>query len=516
MRTIVFFACLGALVGCSTSSNVVDDGGTTPDSAVDVPVIMFDANGIDAIGRPDGGPDAGPPVDAGPPPMGCGDNTTSPPETCDDGNMTSGDGCDSMCQLEIECGDSMLSPGEQCDDGNTDNGDGCDSTCRREAFCGDNNTDDGEVCDDGNNASGDGCRADCLSNELCGNDIRDSAAGEVCDGEPTCAVNCLSFVACGDGTELAPEECDDSNTDRFDGCGPDCQVERSLIMSRLEIGAPSDGCDYSGDGAPDNAFSRALGTLVPLANGMFLRDAPANGDLILLLHMLGLDDADAVNDPTFTVAFFQGSDADANPMNNISGSGEFLAPASAFNASGAPSTSFESSVASRMLSGGPEDVSIPIAILPVELRQAYLSGTTTSDAQGVSGMTDGLLCGAVPVSTLAVLPNLLEMIPGPSSPPCVGIDTNLVDVLIGGSAPGGFISLPGVNPDVDLDGDGLERFEINRGGGNCQPVVTACIDGDGTRVEGHNCTLDPRFEDGFSAGFLAAAVRANIVGTEAP
>ena len=420
-----------------------------------------------------------------------------------------------MCQLEIECGDSMLSPGEQCDDGNMDNGDGCNAMCRRESFCGDNVVDEGEVCDDGNNASGDGCRADCQSNELCGNGIRDSAAGEVCDGEPTCAINCLSFVACGDGELLAPEECDDSNTARFDGCGPDCQTERSLIMSRLEIGAPTDGCDYSGDGRPDNAFSRALGTLVPLANGMFLRDAPANGDLILLLHMLGLDDATATNDPSFTVAFFQGSDADGSDANNISGSGEFLAPASAFNASGAPSTSFESSVASRMLSGGPEDVSIPIAILPVELRQAYLSGTTTSDAQGVSGMTNGLLCGAVPVATLAILPNLLEMIPiGVQPPPCEGTDTNLVDVLIGGAT--GIFSLPGVAPDVDLDGDGLERFEVNRGAGGCQPVVTACVDGDGTRVEGHNCTLDPRFEDGFSAGFLAAAVRARIVGTEAP
>lgn len=512
MRTFVLVACLGALAGCSSSSNPGDDAGTTPDSSSDVPVIMFDATRVDTMPPPD----TGPLPDVGPPPPGCGDGSTMPPETCDDGNMESGDGCDSMCMLEIECGDSMLSPGEQCDDGNAVDGDGCDSTCRREAFCGDGNMDDGEVCDDGNNASGDGCRADCMSDETCGNDIRDSAAGEVCDGEDTCAVNCLSFVACGDDTLLAPEECDDGNTDRFDTCGPDCQIERSLVMSRLEIGAPTDGCDYSGDGAPDNGFSRALGTLVPLANSMFLRDAPANGDLILLLHMLGLDDSTGADDDSFTIAFFQGEDADDNNGNNISGMGEFLAPQSAFDASGAPSTSFESMVASRMLSGGPEDVSIPIAILPVELRQAYLSGQTTSDAMGISGMTDGLLCGAVPVSTMAILPNLLEMLPiGMQPPACEGIDTNLVDVLIGGSPPGGFISLPGVDPDVDLDGDGLERFEINRGapGENCQPVVTACVDGDGTRVEGHNCTLDPRFEDGFSAGFLAAAVRANIVGT---
>ena len=70
-----------------------------------------------------------------------------------------------------------------------------------------------------------------------------------------------------------------------------------------------------------------------------------------------------------------------------------------------------------------------------------------------------------------------------------------------------------VAPDVDLDGDGLESFEVTRTGPDgCQPVITACIDGDGTRIEGRDCVRNPGFVDGYSAGLTYTATRAEIVG----
>ena len=88
-----------------------------------------------------------------------------------------------------------------------------------------------------------------------------------------------------------------------------------------------------------------------------------------------------------------------------------------------------------------------------------------------------------------------------------------IDWLLIGGTPDGFIfPLRGSAPDVDLDGDGLERFEVtSTGPRGCQPVVTACIDGDGTRVEGRDCVMDPDFQDGWSAGFELTAVRVNLV-----
>ncbi len=68
----------------------------------------------------------------------CGDRSVGIGETCDDGNIISGDGCSSTCQREIipepesECGNSIEEDGEECDDANTRNGDGCSSTCDEE------------------------------------------------------------------------------------------------------------------------------------------------------------------------------------------------------------------------------------------------------------------------------------------------------------------------------------------------------------------------------------------------
>ena len=79
----------------------------------------------------------------------CGDGVLDVPETCDDGNTVSGDGCSKYCLIEphFTCqttsGPSVCTPicgdgyfyglnGEECDDGNTASGDGCDSTCKVE------------------------------------------------------------------------------------------------------------------------------------------------------------------------------------------------------------------------------------------------------------------------------------------------------------------------------------------------------------------------------------------------
>ena len=72
----------------------------------------------------------------------CGDGRLEPPETCDDGNRVSGDGCNSNCTNESTrdggvtdagsdstCGDGVIQPTEACDDGNRQPGDGCNADC---------------------------------------------------------------------------------------------------------------------------------------------------------------------------------------------------------------------------------------------------------------------------------------------------------------------------------------------------------------------------------------------------
>jgi cysteine-rich repeat protein len=110
----------------------------------------------------------------------CGNSVLEGDELCDDGNILDGDGCSSFCRIElVSCGDGILNLGEQCDDG-VANSNTLPDACRLDCFfptCGDNVTDTGEGCDDGNFADADGCEADC-SLPGCSNGIVDP--GEVC------------------------------------------------------------------------------------------------------------------------------------------------------------------------------------------------------------------------------------------------------------------------------------------------------------------------------------------------
>jgi cysteine-rich repeat protein len=70
----------------------------------------------------------------------CGDGVIDDGEGCDDGNLTSCDGCSDLCVPEpgLVCGDGIpeLLCGEECDDGNTIVGDGCRMPCRLERIPG--------------------------------------------------------------------------------------------------------------------------------------------------------------------------------------------------------------------------------------------------------------------------------------------------------------------------------------------------------------------------------------------
>ena len=417
-----------------------------------------------------------------------------------------------------ECGNRRIEPGEECDDGNLTPDDGCSADCVRDPYCGDGGPPDpGEVCDDGNNLSGDGCRGDCLSNEMCGNGVLDLHRGEVCDGTPGCGADCRTITGCGNGTMEAGEQCDDGNTTRWDGCGADCRDEVSVVLEGLQFGDEMVGCDYSGDGDPDNRFATALGPALALINMFLGGGGPGGGGggggPTFLLSFLGLDDPQGIDDPSLRTAWLLGDRAGMG--------GGYTVDPSSLQGDLTPITSLESSITSRALDGGPEDLDLPIAFLPITLGRGHLSGTTTQSGGELSGLEDGLICGGVPVQAMSFLSaSMLEMFGGAGGfmieigDPCDGSteDPTLADMMIGG----GMISilrLRPTSPDVDLDGDGLESFEVVRTGPRgCQAVVTACIDGDGTRIEGRGCYDDERIADGYSSALTFTGTRAEITG----
>lgn len=182
----------------------------------------------------------------------CGDGITQGTERCDDGNIQDGDGCAANCGSLEACGDGVLNAaaGELCDDGNTTGGDGCAADCISVEICGNGTRDVNEVCDDGNTLPGDGCSGNCLSTEVCGNSIVD--VGEKCDDGTTpggCNPDCQGGTGCGDGAidrdglGNALEECDDGNTDNFDDCTNQCNLNVCGDGIVQATGARTEGCD---------------------------------------------------------------------------------------------------------------------------------------------------------------------------------------------------------------------------------------------------------------------------------
>src|SRR5512133_489402 len=212
----------------------------------------------------------------------CGDGKVIAPESCDDGNLESGDGCSSACMIESgaecvegkpctqppwQCGDGVVQFPESCDDGNNLSGDGCTKLCTLEigwtcldegtttcqSVCGDGIVTGQEQCDNGN-VLGSGCSAACVAEPgwtcslscppplddgtatcvsrcekvaVCGNGLVEP--GEYCDEGSAngtsghCTLDCSAPSACGDGILQPGESCDDGNVMGGDGCAADCR-----------------------------------------------------------------------------------------------------------------------------------------------------------------------------------------------------------------------------------------------------------------------------------------------------
>jgi cysteine-rich repeat protein len=96
--------------------------------------------------------------------ISCGNNVLDAGEECDDNNTVNGDGCSSVCEVEV--------PGSVGDDPVVDDSGDCfEGVCSDQekgdpvvsAVCGNGEIEVGEDCDDGNENETDGCLANCTA-----------------------------------------------------------------------------------------------------------------------------------------------------------------------------------------------------------------------------------------------------------------------------------------------------------------------------------------------------------------
>jgi cysteine-rich repeat protein len=307
------------------------------------------------------------------------------------------------------------------------------------------------------------------------------------------------------------ETCDDGNQTRWDGCAPDCQTEQGIVMDAFFFNGVSSsvGCDFSGDGRPDNTFGAALGDSLGVINTA-INNGISNGNVLLQFTFAGLNDPLGVNDPDVRVGFGQGLDGDADRLNNRDPGNPQRINRSSLNMAGLPVANYQSSITMSSITGGPEDIQLdlPSPVMGMNfsfrVRRSRITGALMNNGRRITAIDRGVLCGAVPLRDLATIPNFFELLLMGGRPGMTR--STLLEAMVGGyrvMIP--FIGLSiNVGPstaDIDVDGDGLERVIGTPGDARTPPQITGCVDGDGTRIMGRTCVMDPRIQDAFSATF---------------
>ena len=298
----------------------------------------------------------------------------------------------------------------------------------------------------------------------------------------------LLVLGCGDDAGVA---LDGGHGDApIDAAGPDAELDRSkctsslspsFIANSLIVPPPSVGFDLNGDGNPDNLLGNLRNAGLNDALRMQTQKQP-----YVLVTIENLTDPQ--NAPNVQPVIYLGVDADGDPSNDFSGMGSFWFTLSSVDATNCRPLAILP--AGAMVNGHFEAMAdhalVPLNFAAFDIRRAHVTGDIAPD---LSSLSNVLVGGAATPCKLSETPQTLT-------------NQSMLDLLAG---------TYGLQPDIDLDGDGLETFVASPSAG-----VYACIDASGTRIDGKTCACDPRIADGFSLALEVTAVKAMLLGPVPP
>lgn len=233
-----------------------------------------------------------------------------------------------------------------------------------------------------------------------------------------------------------------------------------------------------------NAFSLLGAVIDPL-----IAEQIAAGTLLLGLELRDVDDPTLQEDDALTVRMHALVDGDADPADNFDPDAPetFTVAADQTGLDFTDSTLAGGHLAARgldALDGATLGVPLPVSDLSIEGDLVVIDGA-------VHTLDEGRLRGVIGASLLALTPNAL-------SGTCPG--ASLLDVFATGCG------LFGLQPDADVDGDGLEKLYDTDDDG----AIDRCVDGDGTEILGTECPLDPAIADGYTLILVVHGVRAEL------
>jgi hypothetical protein len=253
----------------------------------------------------------------------------------------------------------------------------------------------------------------------------------------------------------------------------------SFIADQVIVPPQSMGFDLNGDGRVDNE----LGQLRMLLNPALADMTHRSPFLIISVERL----MDPQNDPDVGPVIYLGLDADGDPTNDFSGMGQFWFTLESVDNDCRPLAILPSGpLVGGNFAATADHAIIPLAFTVFDIRRAHVTGSIAPDLSALSSVLVG---GAATPCKLSQSQQTLT-------------NQSVLDLLVGGFS---------LQPDIDLDGDGLETFVASPSAG-----VYACIDGNGTRIDGKTCACDPRMADGFSLALQVTAVKATLLGPAPP
>ncbi len=236
--------------------------------------------------------------------------------------------------------------------------------------------------------------------EICDNGVDDNGDGFADCADPECRKRLVSCQSAdiGGGLDLAAK---DGGGDG--GTLPSISFQGVVKTMTLPTVGKTVGMDLTGDNKVDNR----LGDLLSGINAIHptldlnadLAEMIATAELLLLQE---LRSRTVLNSPTARLQFFFGRDLDKNPKDNFSGK-EWLG----LNPKLPSAAPLTGSISKGQASFGPGDMAFPVA-----LGQVYVVVTLKKARQTAkvskSGMTNGILAGAVPLADVKgiLLPGL--------------------------------------------------------------------------------------------------------------
>jgi len=258
-----------------------------------------------------------------------------------------------------------------------------------------------------------------------------------------------------------------------------------FFTDSFELSLPGDGLDLDGDGAIDTTVNAAFEREVDYFNAQFRRTVES-GSFLSVNEIAGLTEGYAGEDDAVSLKFYRAHDADDDLSNNdclepgcgrmVTYPDDLIDGQTPYRSTPTPIRDTRATgpiAATFYLKVGDQVVPIKQTVLDLALPPA------------LHAIEDMLLCGAATAQGLDFVP-LCEILPDPCPP-----------IIPPGLTLSATIRERGFQPDIDLDGDGLETFEIDP----ATYDVTSCHDPDVGEIEGPACLLDPEMADGFSICF---------------